>query len=68
MGAALVCVPRDLCPDCGQETATLRFTQPPLFIGCDYGHALASAIRHCQRCGWFLVESETSVSPRLRDA
>jgi hypothetical protein len=64
MGLALVCLPTDTCPCCGEALSATSFWQPPLFIACDYGHVTQTTVRCCQSCGWFQVTGIATVNPR----
>ena len=65
-GVALICLDPRHCPLCGSndlyETTTW---QPALFIGCDYGAALATVTMRCHRCGWWIATGQETVSPRV---
>lgn len=63
---ALVCLPPDRCPSCGRDMLYETVTwQPALFIGCDYGHAVATTVERCHGCGWWIATGQQTVSPRV---
>lgn len=63
--AALVCLLPGQCPSCRGKLEETTTWQPALFIGCDYGAAMATTVRRCHGCGWWIATGQATVNPRV---
>lgn len=59
---ALVPLPKDQCPSCGQGLDSETVDQRSLIRHGGYGAALRTTMRHC-RCGWRLRSESSEVKP-----
>lgn len=63
-GVALMCLLPGRCPSCGGTLSESTTWQSALFVACDYGAALATTIKRCHSCGWWIATGQEMVSPR----
>lgn len=59
---ALVPLPADICPACGEPLDSETVDQRPLLRHGGYGAAQRTTMRHC-RCGWRLQSERSEVKP-----
>lgn len=60
--SALVHVPSDRCPECGEPTSSRTVDQPALIRHGGHGATERTTVRSCP-CGWSLVSERSEIKP-----